>query len=85
MYYLGRQRPDPISSQDSLQPTKLLAHRFSRHQDGGGTGIEADTLWSAQVRQLMDTCGADIVGRRDRVVLSVLVGAGLRRAELAGL
>jgi integrase len=33
----------------------------------------------------MDSCGADIVGRRDLVVLGVLVGAGLRRAELTGL
>lgn len=49
-------------------------------------GQKAHTWLSpTQVRQLMDTCGPDIIGRRDRVVLGVLVGTGLRRAELAVL
>ncbi|HUW11941.1 MAG TPA: tyrosine-type recombinase/integrase, partial [Anaerolineae bacterium] len=42
-------------------------------------------LSAKQVRALMATCGDDIVGLRDRVVLGLLVGAGLRRAELAAL
>jgi len=38
-----------------------------------------------QVRALLDICGDDLVGRRDRLVLGLLVGAGLRRRELADL
>jgi site-specific recombinase XerC len=38
-----------------------------------------------QVKELMNTCGSDVVGLRDRTVLGLLVGAGLRRAELADL
>ena len=49
-------------------------------------GRKAHTwLTSKQVTELMATCGPDLVGRRDSVVLGVLGGAGLRRAELAGL
>jgi integrase len=44
-------------------------------------------LWlsQAQVRQLSDTCGNDIVGRRDRVVLGLQAAAGLRRDEVCNL
>jgi len=42
-------------------------------------------LTPKQVKELMGTCGPGIVGARDRAALGVLVGAGLRRAELAGL
>jgi integrase len=42
-------------------------------------------LSPADVRKLLATCDASPLGVRDRVVLSLLVGAGLRRAELAGL
>ena len=38
-----------------------------------------------QVKELMNTCGSDVVGLRDRTVLGLLAGAGLRRAELADL
>ena len=49
-------------------------------------GHKAHTwLSQKQVKQLMGTCGDDLVGTRDRVVLGLLVGAGLRRAELADL
>ena len=40
-------------------------------------------LSSRQVRELYNSCGDDLVGQRDAVVLGLLVGAGLRREELA--
>lgn len=42
-------------------------------------------LSQADVRRLLATCGDDIAGRRDKLALGLLVGAGLRREELAGL
>ena len=37
------------------------------------------------IKRLMETCPDTLEGRRDWVVLALLVGAGLRREELAGL
>ncbi|MBD3373739.1 tyrosine-type recombinase/integrase [candidate division KSB1 bacterium] len=52
----------------------------------GSKGTKSHTWLSGkQVKELMATCGAGIVGWRDRVVLALLVGAGLRRSEAAGL
>jgi integrase len=49
-------------------------------------GQKAHTwLSSKKVKGLMATCGDDIVGRRDWIVLALLVGAGLRREELINL
>jgi len=49
-------------------------------------GQKAHTwLSQAQVKALLATCGDGIVGQRDRLVLGLLVGAGLRRKELANL
>lgn len=49
-------------------------------------GSKAHTwLSSAQVKQITSLCGDDLEGRRDWIVLAVLLGAGLRREELAGL
>ena len=49
-------------------------------------GQKAHTWLSPkQVKQLMETCDDSLFGLRDRVVLALLVGAGLRRAELADL
>lgn len=42
-------------------------------------------LTQAKVREIMATCGDDIVGQRDWIVLALLVGAGLRREELINL
>lgn len=43
-------------------------------------------LSQSEVRRLMDSPNpATIAGKRDRVILGLLVGAGLRREELAGL
>jgi integrase len=42
-------------------------------------------LTQSQVKQLLNACPDDIYGKRDKVVLGLLVGAGLRREELASL
>ena len=49
-------------------------------------GVKAH-LWLSQkqVRELMATCGDDIVGKRDWIVLALAVGAGLRRQEIVDL
>jgi integrase len=53
-------------------------------KQGKGT---AANIWldKEQVSQLMATCLDDLEGTRDWIVLAMLVGAGLRREELAGL
>lgn len=52
----------------------------------GAKGQKAHTwLNQAQVKALLAICGDGIVGQRDRLVLGLLVGAGLRREELANL
>lgn len=49
-------------------------------------GSKAHTwLKPSEVRDLLSNCGDDIYGQRDRVVLSLLLGAGLRRAEAANI
>jgi site-specific recombinase XerC len=49
-------------------------------------GTKAHTwLSSVQVKQLMATCDDTLPGRRDWIILGLLVGAGLRREELADL
>lgn len=42
-------------------------------------------LTQAEVRQLLNACADDIYGQRDKVILGLLVGAGLRREELSNL
>ena len=49
-------------------------------------GTKAHTWLSAkQVKTITKLCGSDLEGRRDWIVLGLLLGAGLRREELAGL
>jgi integrase/recombinase XerC len=49
-------------------------------------GTKAHTwLSQKQVKELLDTCGDDIVGQRDRLALGLLVAAGLRRSEAVNL
>jgi integrase/recombinase XerC len=52
-----------------------------------GKGQKAHTwLTQSEVKELLDSCNpATIQGKRDKVVLGLLVGAGLRREELTGL
>lgn len=42
-------------------------------------------LNQTEVRQLLNACTDDIYGQRDKVIVGLLVGAGLRREELASL
>jgi integrase len=49
-------------------------------------GQKAHTwLSQAQVKALLDTCGDDLKGQRDRLALGLLVAAGLRRSEAVKL
>lgn len=49
-------------------------------------GTKAHTwLSSGEVTRITALCGQDLTGRRDWIVLGLLLGAGLRREELAGL
>jgi len=49
-------------------------------------GQKAHTwLSQTQVKALLDTCGPDRRGQRDRLALGLLVAAGLRRAEAVNL
>lgn len=52
-----------------------------------GKGTKAHTwLTQSEVKRLLDSCDlATLQGKRDRIVLGLLVGAGLRREELARL
>jgi site-specific recombinase XerD len=53
-------------------------------KQGAGTKVHT-WLTEAEVGELLATCDNGIVGQRDRVVLGLLVAAGLRREEAAGL
>lgn len=49
-------------------------------------GVKAHTWLSpAEVKHITSLCGDTVEGKRDWIVLGVLLGAGLRREELAGL
>jgi len=49
-------------------------------------GQKAHTwLTQAQVKALLNTCGDDLKGQRDRLALGLLVAAGLRREEAVNL
>lgn len=52
----------------------------------GGKGQKAHTwLTQAEVKRMMESCKATPKGKRDRVVLGLLTGAGLRREEASNL
>ncbi len=73
---------------DTLAPTQAALLRFEAIQGAIAVsqpkGTKAHTWLSAkQVKQLMQSCDlATLPGRRDWVILALLVGAGLRREEL---
>lgn len=60
--------------QDAVQPEK-------------SKGGQKTHTWlsQAQVKELLDTCDDDLIGRRDRLALGLMVAAGLRRAEAVTL
>ena len=81
----GSATPDNIAAvQATVYRVEALNDAISVSQT---KGTKAHTwLTQAQVRELSRFCdGDDLRCQRDRVVLALLVGAGLRRAELATL
>jgi len=75
---------------DNVDQVQAAVYRFEALQAAIATKKESGQkthtwLSQAQVKQLLDTCQNDIVGQRDRLLLGLLVAAGLRRAEAANL
>lgn len=72
----------------AVQATIYRAEALSQViQVEAAKGQKAHTwLSQAEVKRLLESCdGATIQCKRDRIVLGLLVGAGLRREELTGL
>jgi len=76
--------PDNVANvQATIYRAEAVAEAVSYEQ---AKGQKAHTwLSQAEVKRLMDTCGDDLAGTRDRVALALMVGAGLRRTEAASL
>jgi site-specific recombinase XerC len=75
---------------DNLAQVQAALYRFEALQNAitvpPTKGRKVHTwLSQKQVKQLLDVCEPELVGQRDRLLLSILVGAGLRRRELARL
>jgi len=75
---------------DNVGQVQAAIYRFEALQEAIPTKKEAGQkthtwLSKAEVKRLLDTCEANIVGQRDRLLLGLLVAAGLRRAEAANL
>jgi len=75
---------------DNVNEVQAAVYRLESLQEAIHTKKEAGQkthtwLSKAEVKRLLDTCEADIVGQRDRLLLGLLVAAGLRRAEAANL
>lgn len=76
--------PDNLSEvQASLHRLEALREtvKVTKH-----AGVKAHTwLTQKQVRDITAACGDDLQGKRDWIILGLLLGAGLRREELAEL
>jgi integrase len=75
---------------ENLAHVQAALYRIEALQEAVQTktskGVKAHTwLSQREVKQLLDTCSRGIVGQRDRLVLGLLVAAGLRREEAASL
>jgi len=75
---------------DNVQGVQAALYRLDALQSAieveTHKGTKAHTwLTAAEVKRLFQTCGDDLQGQRDRVILGLLAGAGLRRAEVAAL
>lgn len=76
--------PDNLDQvQAGLYRLEALQNAIHVHKPKGKTAH----IWltAAQVKAIMQTCGDDLQGRRDWIILGSLLGAGLRREELANL
>lgn len=75
---------------ENVGEVQAALYRIEAMQDAvkvkQATGRKVHTwLTQQQVAELLQTCEAGIFGRRDRVVMGLLVAAGLRREEVANL
>ena len=78
------------ASPDNINVVQAALYRIEAIQEAihvkAVTGVKAHTwLSQAEVKELMATCDDTIEGKRDWIVLALLVGAGVRRDELTGL
>jgi len=77
---------------ETVAAVQATEYRFEALQEAikveASKGQKAHTwLTQSEVKRLLDSCtfGNTIQGKRDKMVLGLLVGAGLRREELVGL
>jgi integrase len=61
------------------------SRRGIRNTKGAAAGRKAPPLRTDQVARMIDICGPDRIGIRDRAILALGFSAGLRRSEIAGL
>lgn len=73
-----------VEVQAAILRAEALQDAVKTEKDDGGQKTHT-WLSQTQVEALLDTCGADLAGRRDRLALGLMVAAGLRRAEAAAL
>jgi integrase len=75
---------------ENVAAVQATLYRAEALQDAIQTKTPAGTkahVWlsQAQVKALLDTCGDDLKGQRDRLALGLLVAAGLRCSEAVNL
>jgi len=80
----GQATPENV---DTVQAAIYRLEALTEAIKAGKTKGQKIHTWlsKAEVKRLLDTCEADIVGQRDRLLLGLLVAAGLRRKEAANL
>jgi integrase len=61
------------------------SRRGIRNTKGTAAGRKAPPLRTDQVARMIDICGPDRIGIRDRAILALGFSAGLRRSEIAGM
>lgn len=72
---------------ENLSVVQALILRLDAMRDTVKVNSETNSqnhIWltPSQVQEITSLCGKDIEGKRDWIILSLLLGAGLRRAEL---
>jgi len=79
-----------MATPDNVAAVQATLYRAEALQDAIQTKTPKGTkahVWlsQAQVKTLLDTCGDDVKGQRDRLALGLLVAAGLRCSEAVNL